>query len=245
VHGQQQFTRGGEPVTLMRWFAVGSSLVIVSAACNGCSGQSGSGALDSTLLDAAENVDSYEAQTCSPHSPLIVIPYAPPTPFHQGLCTGTQIDAYVTDYKFHDTEAFRRDSANSACLACIETPSGAALHGPVVVEKAGSVVEILQTNYGGCVANLTRGTSKTGCGELLDAFNTCAFQECGDCTDYSSGGKHAVDCLTSAVASDGPCEPYWGSDVAACQKDLASGEDSTLCTSLDTFLSTWCGRTGK
>jgi hypothetical protein len=233
-------------MALKRSLAIAVSLSFLWSGCSSPSASGGGGDGGTSHDGSTSHMDAAldSGQGCTPDKPLVSIPYAPPTPFDQGLCTGTQTDDYVKDFKANNTQAFRADLANASCLTCIETLETAAMHGPVIVEDTGGGgVEVVQTNYGGCVANFIGDTTTTGCGEMLDAYNNCALQECGGCADYTEDGKHVQACLTAAVSSGPPpgeCHDVWNSKVAACQNDLSSGP-SMICGSLNDFLYKWCG----
>jgi hypothetical protein len=175
-------------------------------------------------------------QICNPDKPLAEVPWAPPTPFHQDACTSAQIALYLSDFAADDTAAFRGDSANASCVACIETSATAKKYGPVILGT------VTQTNFGGCVANIDGDASSTGCGALINAYQVCAYQECGDCTDFGSGGPETVDCLKKAIAKGGSCASVWGTKPEECNADLSTGATS-VCGVLSSFLSTWCGPT--
>jgi hypothetical protein len=239
-------------MVLTRCLVVALSLVSATAAVYGCSSSSSPNPIqrDSGTpgSDAQNGNDGSGPQdtgappmVCTPTKNLIPITYAPPTPFGQHLCTPTQTDAYVKAYKANDPNSFRAVTANASCLTCIETLESAAMHGPVITGTVEGKFEVLQTNYGGCVANFIGDTTTTGCGEMIDAYNNCAFQECGDCNDWFQDGKNAVACLMTAVASGGKCEDVWNSKVMACQNDLQSGGVAAICNTLNDFLLTWCG----
>jgi hypothetical protein len=237
-------------MALNRCLAVALCFASVFALSYGCSSSSVPDKSDTGSSDNDADTDTGSGtgddgpappMVCTPTKPLIKVAYAPPTPFYQGLCTATQTDAYVKAFKANDPNEFRSIEANASCLTCIETLVTASKHGPVITGTVNGKFEVLQTNYGGCVANFIGDSSDSGCGELLDGYNNCALQECGDCSDWFQGGKKAVACLQTAVASGQTCEPYWNSKVQACQNDLASGP-ATICVTLNDFLLTWCGK---
>jgi hypothetical protein len=170
--------------------------------------------------------------TCTPDKPLVVIPWAPPTAFHQALCTSAQTSDYVADFAASALPTFRSDSANAACLKCIETMSGATAYGPVITGT------LTIANIGGCVAHVEGNTTSTGCGARIGAYNDCAYQECGDCIDYDTGGPMTLSCLKSAVGSGGTCASVWNSTTSQCEMGLDG--DAGICSSLSSYINNWC-----
>jgi hypothetical protein len=171
---------------------------------------------------------------CTPDKPYNPVTWAPPTPLGQKLCTDQQEIDYLRAYKKDATAAFRADPANATCLSCIETPESASMHGPVIVTSTRR-----EANYGGCVAIEDGDTSATGCGAILDGYNNCAIQECGDCKDYTIPPYTQTKmCLDPAVAVGGKCHAV--DTTTTCQKELEDGGVALLCNTLDGFLAKWC-----
>jgi len=240
-----------------RCIVVLSTLVFAGALSYGCSsttttttgndGGSGTSETGSGSMDGTGVPDEFRNNMCMPDKPLTLITWKPPTPFHQKLCTGTQTDAYIHLFKMTseaghiDTSSFRDDPANATCIPCIETDVNAAMHGPVITKLVGGTIQFDETNYGGCVANFDGNTSSTGCGAKLNSYNICALAECGDCTDYFSGGKYAKACLQASVEPGAPCAAYWNSTVDMCNWEITDGGDAGICGTLNDFLFTWCG----
>jgi hypothetical protein len=215
-------------------YGCSSSSQITNNPDSGSSHKDGGGT-DAPSIDAPQSEGG--SGVCDPDKPLADIPWAPPTPFHQGACTASQISQYLVDFGADMTPAFRANPANKTCDACIETSATAAKYGPVIRGA------IIQTNFGGCVANIDGDTSSTGCGALINAYQECAYQECGKCIDWSTGGPMAVACLKKAIAAGGSCAPVWGTKTQQCNNDLGSGA-TAICGGLNTFLSVWCGPEG-
>jgi hypothetical protein len=183
--------------------------------------------------DKAESGPTY--RYCTPDKPFHAVPWAPPTAMHQTLCTATQEQGYMADYHGNKIASFAGDPDNASCFTCIETNATDTHHGPVIVASDGSI----ESNYGGCVANLDGDTSSTGCGAILAGYNNCAIQECGDCKDYTDPPyTHAEACLKAAVAEGGPCHDY--STTPTCQAEIAKGGVAAVCGELDDFLPLWC-----
>jgi hypothetical protein len=237
-----------------RYLLLVSTFVLAGALSYGCSSSSGestgsSDAGSGSGEDTGSGVqDVFMNDICKPDKKLTTIPWAAPTAFKQHACTSTQTEAYVHLFKMTsedghiDTSSFRNDTANAACTKCIETDVNDSTHGPVITKKVAGTIQFDETNYGGCVANFDGDTSPSSCGAQLDAYNVCALAECGDCTDYFSGGKYAKACLEASILPGATCEPYWNSMVDKCewQIDDAGGEAS-ICATLNDFLYKWCG----
>ena len=187
---------------------------------------------DGTATDGAKESGKDGSMACTPDkTPVDLIPWAPPTPFHQGKCSKLQASLYAADWQENQTSMFRADAKNATCLTCIETPATAAEHGPVITPE-------LQANFGGCAAHYDGNTGPSSCGALLNNYQTCAFLECGDCSDYSENGPLTMACLTTAIGKDGPCD---GDFSASCEDELNSGGVAAVCADLKTFLYLWCG----
>jgi hypothetical protein len=171
------------------------------------------------------------SSTCVPDKPRANVPWAPPSAFRPGACRADQTALYLSDFGSNNTAAFRSDPTNAMCDACIETDASAEEHGPVILGA------LVQTNFGGCVDNVEANTS---CGELIDVYELCAYEECGDCIDWGSGGPMAVACLKKAIAAGGACASAWDGKVESCVNELSSGK-TAVCGALGEFLNLWCG----
>jgi hypothetical protein len=172
------------------------------------------------------------SMACTPEkTPVDLIPWAPPTAFHEGKCDKLQASLYAADWQENNTAAFRADSKNATCLTCIETPAGASAHGPVITPE-------LQANFGGCAAHYDGDVGAKSCGALINDYETCAFLECGDCPDYIKNGPMTMACLETATGKGGLCE----NDLSlSCESQLASGGVAEVCSNLKDFLYLWCG----
>jgi hypothetical protein len=240
---------------LKRCLVVLSSLVLAGVLSYGCSsttttmtGNDGGGGSSSEESGSGSSdtgggvPDAFHNNMCMPDKKLALVPWKPPTAFHQKACTGTQTDSYVSLFKststagMINTSSFRDVPANATCIACIETDVGNSTHGPVITHVEGGTPQFLETNYGGCVANFDGNDSNTGCGAQLNGYNVCALAECGDCSDYFSGGKFALACLLASIQPDGKCAPYWNSMVNMCEWEIDdAGGDAKVCGTLNDF----------
>jgi hypothetical protein len=235
-----------------RCLAISSSLVLATLLSYGCSsssttsGADGGGLPDVAMHDVKTPVDAGQdgspppdakdaasdgSQVCVPDQKPDLIPWAPPSPFHQGKCSKLQASEYNADWNEDMTSVFRSNSANAECLSCIETMAGSAAYGPVITPQ-------LQANFGGCAAHFDGNTTSTGCGAHINDYQTCAFLECGMCVDYSMDGPMTKACLTAATSKGGYCEPYLSN---TCEDELQPGSVAEDCIDLKDFLYLWCG----
>jgi hypothetical protein len=172
-------------------------------------------------------------KACTPDKALVLVPWEPPSSFHQGKCSSAQTSLYATDWAGNDTAGFRADPKNATCLTCIETSPGASMHGPVITSEPN-----FEANFGGCTAHFDGNDSPTGCGALVNEYQTCAYTECGDCLDYGTDGPMVMKCLTAATSKGGVCKPYLS---LSCEAELDKGGVAADCANLGDFLFLWCG----
>ncbi len=166
--------------------------------------------------------------------------WAPPTAFGQGVCSPTQVTAYLTCTGSGDCSAFRAVVANAGCLACLETPEGAAAHGPFVTQAVDGGVSVLETNYGGCQAHFDGHTGAGCCGQQLNDSTDCWNSECETCSDYANPAEYGptYDCYYTATEV-GACTGYL--ETTSCAFEALDGGSATACNDPATFVSLWCG----
>jgi hypothetical protein len=186
--------------------------------------------------------------TCSNDVPFSVfgLPWVAPSALHQGVCTASEISAYVGS---RSTTTGLGTSGNATCDACIQTPSTATAAGPFITETLMGTTTLAEVNYGGCIANYDGDKTSTGCGAQLNANVLCFVGECGMCSDFNSTmpsptGPTAT-CRSAIFASGGPCFAESITPTSSCGMELeADGGVDEACNSITTygeFLTLWCG----
>ena len=111
-------------------------------------------------------------------------PFVPPNP-PRSVCTVTQIQTLYDDCwgdgGASACSAFKDDTTNSPCVACMVTPSTASTWGAVVMFPSGLVIP----NVGGCIAVLAAADAGgaaddggAGCGAEVQAAELCQEQSC-------------------------------------------------------------------
>jgi hypothetical protein len=182
--------------------------------------------------------------SCLGTDPFTPIPWAPPSPFGENVCSSAQIAAYNTcaTSATGDCSAFRASSENAGCLACIETGVGATQHGPVVTETVDGGIVPVETNVGGCLAHFDGQTGPMSCGALTNASTDCIDAECSTCSDFTNPaqGGPTEGCYYGEVLPGEPCGGFLV--TTACANEPVEGGVAPLCgSSLSDLLTSWCG----
>jgi hypothetical protein len=184
--------------------------------------------------------DGGDAGVCYPGTKFTPVQWAPPSAFGQGVCSATQLTAYLACTEAGDCTAFRADGSNSACLGCLETDESAATHGPFITQAGDAGVSLVEVNYGGCQAHYDGKTAAGSCGEQYNDFNDCVDFECQGCSDFSSPsqGGPTYDCYYTAI-DDGVCSTH--RETTECGYETFEGGVAVSCTDPTAFLPLWCG----
>jgi hypothetical protein len=160
-----------------------------------------------------------------------------PTPLHQGACTAAELAAF---------DACIGDPANctsgsTPCDACIRTDVGAAAYGPFVTQTTGGTTTLVETNWGGCQANIDGDTKSGSCGDQTDTWQACAALECGSCTDVNdpTSGGPTDQCLAFAANSDEACADE--TELLTCANEWYSDSGVPECTEQTSLIAVWCG----
>jgi hypothetical protein len=208
-----------------------ASLGIVALACSSTvtlpAGGDEGGTDAGKLKETGPTPEAGPVSTCTPGDVSTFTPsWKPPTPFNQGRCTNTQINAFVDCLSAKPDAAtcktFTGDAANKSCLQCAATPATAAKYGPLV---EGTVT--IQVNVSGCIANATGDTSATGCGAKVLANSQCEQAACeANCpVSASDTGPEFMALLACQTKSDSSsCKTY--ANDAACA-DALTGDGGT------------------
>ncbi len=201
---------------------------------------------DAGVATSDSAVASFDAgfPSCMGTAPFTPTPWAPPSPFGQGVCSTAQIAAYNTcsTSASGDCSAFRAASANGGCLACIETNVGAAQYGPIVTETVDGGTAVVETNSGGCQAHFDGQTGAMSCGAMVNASNACFAAECSSCSDFASPtqGGPSEGCYYGTVLPGEPCGAFLV--TTACANEPLQGGVAAQCgTTLLELLTGWCG----
>jgi hypothetical protein len=188
----------------------------------------------------APPADAGDAGVCYVGTAFTPFPWAPPTTFGQGACSGAQVSAYLACTNSVDCSTFRSDTTNAGCLSCLETDESAAAHGPFVTQAADGGVAVVEVNYGGCQAHYDGQTAKGCCGEQVNNANDCVDFECATCSDFANPAEYGptFDCYYAAT-DDGVCTAY--RETTACGDETLDGGSAIECTNPATFVPAWCG----
>jgi hypothetical protein len=198
----------------------------------------------STTSDSSIATPDATATTrpCARNTPFTALPWAHPTPLHQGVCTVAQTAAYVDSFY---AEAGTITSGSASCDACIQTDSSASALGPIIlVPESGQEIPTW-VNMGGCVANFDGEPDAGSCGNDLNDYNECIQDECGSCSDFdmpTPAGPTAV-CESEVLGAGGACAAE-AITRPLCIVELANdGGSEQQCTdiTLQELLDLWCG----
>ncbi|WP_437588898.1 hypothetical protein [Sorangium sp. So ce1000] len=205
-----------------------------------------SGVMDGGLPDAEPAADRSEPDSsvpfydgsvepvtpCFQNQAFTRIPWAPPTALHQGSCTPQEIASYLNG--LNGEEPFT--SGSTSCDECLLTDVGAASHGPIVTQFDAPI----QTNWGGCIANLDGVTAAGSCGDTFNNVGDCLIAQCGGCTDFPSRGANTQTCRGLAFAAGGRCEVE--TTTPECAAEIEPGGVAAECgPTVADLLTIWCG----
>jgi hypothetical protein len=160
--------------------------------------------------------------------------WIPPSGYHQGLCTTTQIDDIYTGCLASgatDTTCSAAESAAPGCYDCIFTMEGTSPYGPIIETNNG----VLEVNQAGCIALLE--PCNTTCAEEVNAAAECESAACeSNCpvTDNTS-----LDNFENCEATAASCDPN-GCDTFAtestCENELTgASHPASICVSETDF----------
>lgn len=154
-----------------------------------------------------------------------MIKWVPPNAPNPTACTADQATTFFTDcWSSSGSSAlcngFTGASANTACVACMQTASTAAAYGAIVVYTG-----IGYDNQAGCVAIEMGDLSATGCGAKLQAQTQCEnlacltncpvtdqaslmlFQQCSQAADMGVCSQYvAAECNLADSGADGAAQ---------------------------------------
>ncbi len=142
--------------------------------------------------------------------------WVPPSGYHLGLCTTTQITSIYTDCfgpLATSTKCTKIMSTASACYGCLVTMEGSSSYGPLISTSGG----IVSVNQGGCI-DLLEPCNKPCAEAALGAFQ-CENAACEtNCpvtsgTPYPDGGSefHSYEgCVDTSINCDPDgCSSYY------------------------------------
>jgi len=189
----------------------------------------------SVKQDAVVGTDS-APMMCPDNTVFSAIPWSPPSMFLQGACTPAETANYVTTL---NNSSFAT-SGSASCDACIQTDYASALHGPIITAVINGAVTPIEINYGGCLANLDGSKLAGSCGNVLNNGNDCAYQECGDCSDWGNPQMGGATNACLGVVGNGACS---GLELTtSCHDETLEANVEQLCLGpLQVLLDQWCG----
>jgi len=211
---------------------LGSSLVVVAAACSSSGNPSANEAGDggnSADTGSASNDDAGSTPlsdaACSPASVQSYAPrWTPPKP-HTSSCTVAQIASYTACVASGESPTSAACApwlganalpANTDCRTCFTASSSTdSAWGPVVDTSA-----LQQINVAGCMALVAGDTGGTGCAGQYEALQGCESAACAtNCTNATSSALKA--CTTAA--DDTGCSSLLS--AASCVNDAGAAEE--------------------
>jgi hypothetical protein len=207
-----------------------------SASPRDAGADAGGASEDATLPAQSHDAGVNPGKTCNPNHPFDVLSWAPPSPFHQGVCTATDITTYIDN--FYASGPFT--SGDATCDACLQTDVNAAAHGPVVTTTTGTTTLPSEINYGGCIAMLDGCLEAGCCGDQFDDLYACWTMECDNCSDWQASGPATIACLHTA--SMGECSTERLELTASCENETLGPEAGIgECSTLLSLFTNWCG----
>ncbi|MEO6421074.1 MAG: hypothetical protein ABIP39_16800 [Polyangiaceae bacterium] len=184
----------------------------------------------STSKDAQATTDSPATGVCAPGDVSgLTATFHPPTAFHQGACTPTQVSAFIDCLSglpdANTCKTFVSNAANKTCIACAATPSTAASYGPLV---EGTVT--INVNVAGCIARTTNDLTATGCGAKIEANTECQQLACEtncpvSATDTGAEFNALLKCQDDSETS--VCASY--ATAAGCADGLIEAGTAAQC----------------
>ena len=176
--------------------------------------------------------DAGQPPTCYANATFTPLPWAPPTPLHQGVCTSTLLSAFDASLSGNGPYT----SGDAQCDACIMTDVGASMFGPLLTMGGNPVA----MNWGGCVADFDGAKGAGGCGSTETAFNECVPLECNTCSDFGTFGPISEACDKAASAAGGACAGYVPASSCAAELDMGGVAAACSTTAID-VIALWCG----
>ncbi len=197
---------------MRKWLALGVQVPFVAMLCAAaCGGDDSSNpdASDSSAADVKadkkvlpDTGGPVEAgPTCSPSDVNAAdLTWTPPRPINPTGCSDAQITGYFNACLNGGTTcaAFEGASANTACVACINSQSTDSAYGPLIAVPN----NVVYANTGGCIALVTGDVTSSGCGA-----KTWEASECEDkaCSDNCAGAQFADYQKCTSAAAQGTC----------------------------------------
>jgi hypothetical protein len=190
--------------------------------------------------DTTGSQDQGDAALVECTAPASTASYTPatyvPAVAHQGVCSATQISAFVTacGYSMGATQmtcnawqAANAGDAGNACGGCIANPSN---NGGLWLDpyyKAMNNIFYGQPNYGACI-QLLDPTNGTACAKALDADQACNGVACDAACMTATDPNGFQTCVMAATG----CNSYATTEMTACATDISAdggGVGNTSC----------------
>jgi len=209
----------------------------------GSSGSSGGGAASSGTGSASGASSSGSGTTPACMAPSSVpsselVPYV--TAQQQlNACSSTQITDYIAACVPNGSATMCKnwEQANTRCAQCIAPTNSAGAGqntGAMLFDVHGNLVDY---NYGGCIAIIDATSGGLACAQALDAYVQCIDFACEGCTDQTSTNN-----CQSAATNGGACSAYNDAYHSPCKTDLAvDAGGNTRCSTGTQVLDVICG----
>jgi hypothetical protein len=196
---------------MRKWLALGVQVPFVAMFCvAACSGDDNNtpDASDSSVADVKSEKKPVESgptpeagPTCSPSDVNAAdLTWTPPRPINPTGCSDAQITGYFNACLNGGTTCatFEGASANTACVACINSQSTDSAYGPLIAVPN----NVVYANTGGCIALVSGDTTSSGCGAKAWEASECEDQAC---SDNCAGAQFADYQNCTNAAASGTC----------------------------------------
>jgi hypothetical protein len=179
-------------------------------------------------FDALEDFDAEDGGEC----PVSTSGFTPmtytPAVAHQGLCSSTQIQAFVdacgdtgSNTSCNDwfmTNVSEDGGTGTPCGNCILAPDN---NGGLWLDPDG----FFEPDYAACI-QLTDTTNGNACASAYDDAQGCNGVACDACTTDDSYSA----CIMSVDGTAGGCASFVAAEEKACKADLADGGAASTCS---------------
>lgn len=142
--------------------------------------------------------------TCAPiATPVSPIPWVPPNPLHQPVCTPQEASIVATCFTLGGQYCNALPNISPQCQTCAVVPGNSPRYGALIQVDPSRPAEL---NVEGCVSALTGDGSATSCGARLLAESVCETNACNHCStdaefDQCNRAAASTTCASQAAAA--------------------------------------------
>jgi len=155
-------------------------------------------------------------------------------------CTSMEISAFISACVppgGNPSTCANWTPSNARCAACVMPTNDAGIGqntGAMLFDVRGNLVDY---NYGGCVALIDPSSNGLTCAQTLDTYVQCIDFACESCTDQMS-----TDACQSMATKGGACSSYNDAYHTPCKVDLGvDGGGITKCSTGSQTIDVICG----